>query len=48
MLPAGVVVVRDGVQTSIPPASLVPSDLVQVVMGQKVSADVKLIDFPAT
>jgi hypothetical protein len=44
MLPADVVVLRDGVQTSLPAASLVPGDLVQVVMGQKVPADVKLID----
>ena len=44
MLPADVVVLRDGVQTSLPAASLVPGDLVQLVMGQKVPADVKLID----
>jgi sodium/potassium-transporting ATPase subunit alpha len=44
MLPDDVVVLRDGVQTTIPAASLVPGDLVQIVMGQKVPADVKLID----
>ncbi|KAI0246247.1 sodium-potassium ATPase [Lactifluus subvellereus] len=44
MLPADVVVLRDGVQASIPAASLVPGDLVHVVMGQKVPADVKLIE----
>lgn len=44
MLPADVVVLRDGVQTSVPAASLVPGDLVHVVMGQKVPADVKLIE----
>ena len=44
MLPADVVVLRDGVQTSLPAASLVPGDLVHLVMGQKVPADVKLID----
>lgn len=44
MLPADVVVLRDGAQTSLPAASLVPGDLVQVVMGQKVPADVKLIE----
>jgi sodium/potassium-transporting ATPase subunit alpha len=44
MLPADVVVLRDGVQTSLPAASLVPGDIVHLVMGQKVPADVKLID----
>ncbi|KAH9987209.1 hypothetical protein BJV77DRAFT_1026401 [Russula vinacea] len=44
MLPADVVVLRDGVQTTLPAASLVPGDLVHLVMGQKVPADVKLID----
>jgi sodium/potassium-transporting ATPase subunit alpha len=44
MLPDDVAVLRDGVQTTIPAASLVPGDLVQIVMGQKVPADVKLID----
>jgi len=44
MLPDDVVVLRDGVQTTIPAASLVPGDLVHIVMGQKVPADVKLID----
>ena len=44
MLPADVIVLRDGVQTSLPAASLVPGDLVHLVMGQKVPADVKLID----
>ncbi|KAI0290823.1 sodium-potassium ATPase [Russula brevipes] len=44
MLPADVVVLRDGVQMTLPAASLVPGDLVHVVMGQKVPADIKLID----
>ncbi len=44
MLPADVVVLRDGVQTSLPAASLVPGDIVNLVMGQKVPADVRLID----
>ena len=44
MLPDDVVVLRDSVQTTLPAASLVPGDLVQISMGQKVSADVKLID----
>ena len=44
MLPDDVTVLRDGVQTTLPAADLVPGDLVHVVMGQKVPADVKLID----
>ncbi|KAH9965074.1 sodium-potassium ATPase [Russula compacta] len=44
MLPADVVVLRDGVQTTVPAVSLVPGDIIHLVMGQKVPADVKLID----
>jgi sodium/potassium-transporting ATPase subunit alpha len=44
MLPDDVIVLRDGVQTTLPAASLVPGDLVHIVMGQKVPADVKLIE----
>jgi len=44
MLPDDVVVLRDSVQTTLPAASLVPGDLVQISMGQKVPADVKSID----
>ncbi|KAH9955496.1 E1-E2 ATPase-domain-containing protein [Russula dissimulans] len=44
MLPADVVVLRDGAQTTLPAASLVPGDLVQIALGQKVPADMKLID----
>ena len=42
-LPADIVVLRDGVLTSLPAASLVPASLVQLVMVQKLPADVKLI-----
>ncbi|KAH9955497.1 sodium-potassium ATPase [Russula dissimulans] len=44
MLPADVVVLRDGAHTTLPAASLVPGDLVQIALGQKVPADMKLID----
>ena len=44
MLPADVIVLRDGKQITVPAAVLVPGDLVHIVMGQKVPADVKLID----
>jgi len=44
MLPDDVVVFRDGVQTTLPATLLVPGDLVQLSRGQKVPADVKLID----
>ena len=44
MLPADVIVLRDGKQITIPAAELVPGDLVHIAMGQKVPADVKLID----
>ncbi|KAH9965077.1 sodium-potassium ATPase [Russula compacta] len=44
MLPADVIVLRDGTQTTVPAASLVPGDIIHIVMGQKVPADVKLID----
>ncbi len=42
--PVDVVVYRDGIQTSLPAASLVPGGIVHLVMGQKVPADIKLID----
>jgi len=42
-LPDGIVVLRDGVQTTLPAASLVPGDLVQISMGQ-VPAEAELID----
>ncbi|KAN0129016.1 cation transporting ATPase [Lactarius tabidus] len=44
MLPADVIVLRDGKQITVPAAVLVPGDLVHIAMGQKVPADVKLID----
>ena len=44
MLPADVIVLRDGKQITVPAAALVPGDLVHIAMGQKVPADVKLID----
>ncbi|KAI0045063.1 sodium-potassium ATPase [Auriscalpium vulgare] len=44
MLPADVLVLRDGLQTTIPAAMLVPGDLVYVVMGQKVPADMRLVE----
>ena len=44
MLPADVIVLRDGKQITVPAAELVPGDLVHIAMGQKVPADVKLID----
>jgi len=42
--PDRVAVLRDGAPTSLPAASLVPGDIVSIVAGQKVPADVKLID----
>ena len=39
-----VIVVRDGVHTSLPATSLVPGDIVRIVEGQKVPADMKLIE----
>ncbi|KAI9451513.1 sodium-potassium ATPase [Lactarius psammicola] len=44
MLPADVVVLRDGKQVTVPAAALIPGDIVQIALGQKVPADVKLID----
>ena len=44
MLPADVIVLRDSKQITVPAAALVPGDLVHITMGQKVPADVKLID----
>jgi len=44
MLPDDVVVLRDGAETTLPAAALVPGDIVQLSLGQKVPADVKLID----
>ncbi|KAI0036987.1 sodium-potassium ATPase [Vararia minispora EC-137] len=44
MLPAAVVVLRDGAQTSLPASELVPGDLVQLALGQKVPADLRLLE----
>jgi len=44
MLPAAVIVLRDGTQTSLPAADLVPGDLVQLSLGQKVPADLRLLE----
>ena len=44
MLPADVIVLRDSNQITVPAAALVPGDLVHITMGQKVPADVKLIE----
>jgi sodium/potassium-transporting ATPase subunit alpha len=44
MLLDDVVVLRDGVETTLPAASLVLGNIVQLYLGQKVPVDVKLID----
>ena len=47
MLPADVVVLRDGSQQSVPAIELVPGDLVHIPLGQKVPADLRLIEVSA-
>ncbi|TFY54358.1 hypothetical protein EVG20_g9732, partial [Dentipellis fragilis] len=44
MLPSDVLVLRDSAQVSLGAAELVPGDLVYIVLGQKVPADVRLIE----
>ena len=44
MLPDDVIVLRDGAQMTLPATSLVPGDIIQLSLGQKVPADVRLID----
>jgi sodium/potassium-transporting ATPase subunit alpha len=47
MLPSDVLVLRDGGQTKISAKELVPGDLVTITMGEKVPADLKLIEVSA-
>ena len=47
MLPSDVLVLRDGSQTKVPAKELVPGDLVTISMGEKVPADLKLIEVSA-
>ena len=47
MLPSDVLVLRDGGQTKISAKDLVPGDLVTIGMGEKVPADLKLIEVSA-
>lgn len=42
MLPAEVTVLRDGKNLRIPSSALVPGDIVDLVLGQKVPADVRV------
>jgi sodium/potassium-transporting ATPase subunit alpha len=44
MIPTDVVVLRDGSQSSLAASELVPGDLVQISLGQKVPADLRLIE----
>lgn len=43
MLPAEVTVTRDGTMARIPAADLVPGDIVEISLGQKVPADLRLM-----
>jgi sodium/potassium-transporting ATPase subunit alpha len=43
MLPADVRVIRDGSAITIPAPSLVTGDLVDIVLGQKIPADLRLV-----
>jgi sodium/potassium-transporting ATPase subunit alpha len=43
MLPAEVRVTRNGSVTSVPASNLVKGDLVDIVLGQKIPADLRLI-----
>ena len=47
MLPSDVLVLRDGGQSKISAKELVPGDLVSISMGEKVPADLKLIEASA-
>ena len=44
MLPDDVIVLRDGAEMTLPATSLVPGDIIQLSIGKKIPADVKLID----
>ena len=44
MLPSDVVVLRDSVSTKVPAKDLVPGDLVMISMGEKIPADLRLIE----
>ena len=43
MLPSDVLVLRDGTQSKVPASELVTGDLIHVGMGEKVPADLRLI-----
>jgi sodium/potassium-transporting ATPase subunit alpha len=47
MLPSDVLVLRDSEQSSLPARDLVPGDLVTLNMGEKIPADMRLIDVSA-
>jgi len=44
MLPSEVVVLRDGNWHAIPAAGLVPGDIVQIRAGNKIPADLRLVE----
>jgi sodium/potassium-transporting ATPase subunit alpha len=44
MLPAEVTVIRNGSTSRVPAADLVPGDLVELALGQKVPADLRLLN----
>lgn len=44
MLPSDVLVLRDSVQAKIPAKELVPGDIVTIGMGEKIPADLRLIE----
>ena len=43
LLPAEVLVLRDGSSTRIPSAQLVPGDVIDLTLGQKVPADIRML-----
>ncbi|KDQ14226.1 hypothetical protein BOTBODRAFT_55652 [Botryobasidium botryosum FD-172 SS1] len=44
LLPSDVLVLRDSTQTTLPAVSLVPGDLVYITLGQKLPADMRIIE----